>query len=79
MVTTCFLPALVGHDHLVEALSENPCMNCSYMPSCCEGGLAGQLRPKLGNDRPPSGQEAPPRCLKLQTEARVSVAPPKKR
>ncbi|XP_037536617.1 uncharacterized protein LOC119413633 [Nematolebias whitei] len=72
-------PACLGHDHLVDALSENPCMNCSFMSHAVRAARLAQFRPKLGDDLPPSGQEAPPRRSKRRTEAAVSVAPPGKK
>ncbi|XP_043992837.1 uncharacterized protein LOC122842759 [Gambusia affinis] len=72
-------PACLGHDHLAEALSDNPCMNCSYMPHAVKVARLAQLRPMCGTDLPPSGQVATPRRSKRRTETASSVAPPKKR
>ncbi|XP_037533214.1 homer protein homolog 1-like [Nematolebias whitei] len=50
-----------------QALSENPCMNCSFMPRAVRVAWLAQFRNKLGSDLPPSGQEAPSRGPKRQT------------
>ncbi|MEQ2164448.1 hypothetical protein GOODEAATRI_006745 [Goodea atripinnis] len=52
-------PTCLGRDHLVEALSENPCMNCSFMPRALRVARLAQLCPQDDADLPPSGQVAP--------------------
>ncbi|MEQ2280895.1 hypothetical protein AMECASPLE_024894 [Ameca splendens] len=52
-------PTCLGRDHLVEALSENRCMNCSFMPHALRGARLVQLCPQDDADLPPSGQVAP--------------------
>ncbi|MEQ2157552.1 hypothetical protein GOODEAATRI_002975 [Goodea atripinnis] len=39
-------PTCLGRDHLVEVLSENPCMNSSFMPQVVRVALLAQLCPQ---------------------------------
>ncbi|MEQ2208507.1 hypothetical protein XENOCAPTIV_003562, partial [Xenoophorus captivus] len=52
-------PTCLGRDHLVDALSEKPCMNCSFMPRALRVARLAQLCPQDDADLPPSGQVAP--------------------
>lgn len=71
-------PACLGHDHLMDALSENPCMNCSYMPRAVRAARLAQLGTEPDEGPPLSGQMAVPRRSKRRTATDV-VSPPKKR
>lgn len=62
-------PACLGRDHLVEALSENLCMNCSYLPPAVR---LAQLCPESSNELLPLGQVAQPRRLKHWSEATIA-------
>ncbi|MEQ2207719.1 hypothetical protein XENOCAPTIV_017485, partial [Xenoophorus captivus] len=66
-------PTCHGHDHLVEALSDNPFMNCSFMPHALRVAQLAQLCPQDYADLPPSGQVAPLRRSKRLGETTVSV------
>ncbi|MEQ2304290.1 hypothetical protein AMECASPLE_025489 [Ameca splendens] len=68
-------PTCLGCDHLVEALSENPCMNCSFMPRALRVARLAQLCPQDDAELPPSGQVAPLRRSKHCGETTVSVPP----
>lgn len=72
-------PACVGHDHLVDALSENYCINFSYMLCVERVAWLAQLRCKFGNGLLPSWKGAPPRHSMHLNKATVSVGPFKKR
>lgn len=72
-------PACLGPEHLKEALADNPCMNCSYMPHAVRVARLSQLLPQCDADLPPSGQVAPPRRSKRRSESTTTVAPPKKK
>ncbi|MEQ2161023.1 hypothetical protein GOODEAATRI_005408, partial [Goodea atripinnis] len=68
-------PICLGRDHLVEELSENPCMSCSFMPCALRVARLAQLCPQDDADLPPSGQVAPLRRSKRRCENTVSVPP----
>lgn len=74
-------PACLGLDHLKEALSDNPCMNCSYLPRAVRVARLAQLSSSEGADLPPSGQVPPPvtKHSKRLSDPTTSDAPPKKR
>ncbi|MEQ2175177.1 hypothetical protein GOODEAATRI_015427, partial [Goodea atripinnis] len=46
-------PTCLGRDHLVEVLSENPCMNCSFMPRALRVARLAQLCPQDDADLAP--------------------------
>lgn len=71
-------PSCLGLDHLREALSENPCMNCSYMPRAVRTARLAQLSE---GDLPPSGQVAlaPRGRPKRRGTSTAVAAPPRKR
>ncbi|MEQ2190182.1 hypothetical protein GOODEAATRI_033211 [Goodea atripinnis] len=52
-------PTWLERDHLVEALSENPCMNYSFMPRALRVARLAQLCPQDDAELPPCGQVAP--------------------
>ncbi|MEQ2172885.1 hypothetical protein GOODEAATRI_025952 [Goodea atripinnis] len=64
-------PTCLGRDHLVEPLSENSCMNCSFMPHMLRVARLPQLSPQDDADLPPSGQVAP-----LRRSKRRGLCPP---
>ncbi|MED6259124.1 hypothetical protein ATANTOWER_017369 [Ataeniobius toweri] len=68
-------PTCLGRDHLVEGLSENPCMNCSFMPHALRVAQLAQWCPQDDADLPPSGQVAPSRRSKRRGETTVSLPP----
>ncbi|MEQ2185137.1 hypothetical protein GOODEAATRI_015106 [Goodea atripinnis] len=68
-------PTCLGRDQLVEMLSENPCMNCSFMPHALRVARLAQMCPQDDADLPPSGNVAPLRLLKCCGESTVSVPP----
>ncbi|MEQ2170668.1 hypothetical protein GOODEAATRI_002672, partial [Goodea atripinnis] len=72
-------PTCLGRDHLVEALSENPCMNCSFMPRALRVARLAQLCPQDDADLTPSGQVAPLRRSKHRDETTVSVPPSRRK
>ncbi|MEQ2259905.1 hypothetical protein XENORESO_005106 [Xenotaenia resolanae] len=72
-------PTCMGRDHLVEALSENPCMNCSVMPRVLRVARLDQLCPQDDADLPPSGQVAPLRRSKRRGETTASVPPSRRK
>lgn len=72
-------PACLGPEHLREALSDTPCMNCSYMPRAARVARLAQLVPQDDTGLPPSGQVAPPRRSRRRSEPTVSIAPKRKR
>ncbi|MEQ2157366.1 hypothetical protein GOODEAATRI_001121 [Goodea atripinnis] len=72
-------PTCLGRDHLVEALSKNPCMNCSFMPRSSRVARLAQLCPQDDADLPPSGQVAHLRCSKRRGETTVSVPPSRRK
>lgn len=69
-------PACLGIDHLRDGLSENPCMNCSYMPRALRVARLAQLT--SGGDPSPAGEAAPPRRSRRRGES-ATAAPPKKK
>lgn len=72
-------PNCLGPEHLREALSDNPCMNCSFMPRSVRMARLAQLVPQCDTGIPPSGQVAPPRRSKRHSASTVSIAPKRKR
>lgn len=75
-------PSCLGLDHLQEALADNPCMNCSYMPRAVRVARLTQLSSVCQSGLPPSGQAvpAPPRRRsKRLGVSTVEMAPPKKK
>lgn len=73
-------PACLGLDHLQDALSDTPCMNCSYMPRAVRMTRLAQLSPMAGVDSsPPSGQTlvAQPRRSKRRSEPTATPAAPR--
>lgn len=68
-------PACLGLDHLREGLSENPCMNCSYMSRALRVARLAQLT--SDGDPSPPGEAAPPRRARRRGEP--TTAPPKKK
>lgn len=74
-------PTCLGLDHLREALSDNPCMNCSYMSRAVRVARLSQLSPTDVADLPSGqGQLPPPRRSKRLCEpAATSTAPKKKK
>lgn len=54
-------PACLGLDHLREALSDDACMNCRYMPRAVRVERLAQFSPTAEPDLPPSGQVLLPR------------------
>lgn len=74
-------PSCLGPEHLREALSDDPCMNCSYMPQAVRVARLAQLVPQSDAALPPSGQVAPSRRSKRRvcSEPAVPVAPKRKR
>lgn len=72
-------PTCLGHEHLLEALSENPCMNCSFMPHAVRVARLAQLCPQEGSDLPPSGQVVPPKRSKRRGGTTASVPLPRRK
>ncbi|MEQ2244225.1 hypothetical protein ILYODFUR_014929 [Ilyodon furcidens] len=73
-------PTCLGRDHLVEVLSENPCMNCSFMPRASRVARLAQWCPQDDVDLLPSGQVALLRRSKRRgetggTQERCHVSP----
>ncbi len=74
-------PACLGPEHLREALSDNPCMNCSYLPRAVRiARLAEVEHPDSNGDLPPSGQPTSD-CLRRSKRRAVAtaVAPTRKK
>lgn len=74
-------PACLGPEHLREALSDNPCMNCSYLPwSVRAARLADIDCQEDEGDLPPSGQSPPAQQKRSKRRAEATaVAPSRKR
>lgn len=75
-------PTCLGPEHLREALSDNPCMNCSYMPWAMRAARLAEFEPPEGEgDLPSSGQLPPPqlRRSKRRAEAAAAAAPSRKK
>lgn len=68
-------PTCLGPDHLREALSDSPCMNCSYMPRAERAARLARVSPQCGPDLPPTA-EMVPRRSRRRGESAVAVAPP---
>ncbi|KAL7373169.1 hypothetical protein ABVT39_000563 [Epinephelus coioides] len=73
-------PMCLGLEHLKEALSENPCMNCSYMPRAVRAArLAEREYPEGEGDLPPSGQASPPQHRHSKHRAEATAAAPSRK
>lgn len=72
-------PACLGPDHLRDALSDSPCMNCSYMPRAVRVARLARLSSQGGDDLLPSDETALPRRSKRRSESIGMVAPPQKK
>lgn len=75
-------PACLGLDHLRDALSDNPCMNCRYMSHAVRVNRLAQFSPEDAADLSPSGQvpsAQPRRSKRVREPTASSVAPKPKR
>ncbi|XP_074544637.1 uncharacterized protein LOC141804210 [Halichoeres trimaculatus] len=66
-------PTCLGPEHLREALSGDPCMDCSYLPRAVRAArLAGVEGPAADAGLPPSGQ--PPSACRTRSKRRAETA-----
>lgn len=53
-------PRCLGVEHLREALTENQCMNCSYMPRDLKVARLAEVEAHINSQLSPSGVKARP-------------------